>query len=456
MTDARARLARLRAAAEVPTDAAALAIFRIVLGSIGVVSVARIYAYGWADELFFRSRFQFRYFGFGWLPEPTPARVHAALITAAVCGALVATGTFYRVAIIGYALAFAFIELVDVTNYLNHYYLLSWLLVLAAILPLHRAYSVDARRLGLSPYLPAWCTWALRFQVGIVYFYAGLAKFNTDWLLHAQPLQIWLSSRTETPLIGPLLDQLWVAYFMSWAGFLYDTSIAFFLLAGRTRPFAFAAVVAFHVATRALFPIGMFPFIMVGSALVFFSPSWPRRWLGPRSVAPRPPPARSSRWFEAGATVFGLFVLFHVAMPLRCHLYGGNVAWHEQGMRFSWRVMLREKNGAVTYRVRDLDTGKLTEVNPRKYLTDRQAREFSSQPDLILQLAHRIAADRRLLGERVAVHADTRVSWNGRPGAPLIDPEVDLAQVVDGVARASWILPAPTQQPARLSRVASR
>ncbi len=456
MTEAATRWERLRDAALQPTDAAALGVFRVVLGLIGVVSVTRIYAYGWTQDLFFRARFQFRYYGFEWLPSPTPALVHAALITVAVCGALVALGLFYRPAIVGYALAFVYIETTDVTNYLNHYYLLTWLCLLGAALPLHRAYSLDARRLRLAPYAPAWCTWALRFMVGTVYFYAGMAKFNTDWLLHAQPLQIWLSSRTETPVIGPLLDRVWVAYLMAWAGFLYDTSIAFFLLARPTRPYAFLAVVGFHVATRALFPIGMFPFIMVGSALVFFSPSWPRRWLGPaRELAP-PVPTVSPRWFAAGAAAFSLFVGFHTLMPLRCHLYGGDVAWHEQGMRFSWRVMLREKNGAVTYRVRDLASGRTTEVNPRRYLTDRQAREFSSQPDLILQLARVIAADRRAEGERVAVYADTRVSWNGRPGAPLIDPGVDLATVEDGVGRASWILPAPTEPPARFSRVASR
>ena len=44
----------------------------------------------------------------------------------------------------------------------------------------------------------------------------------------------------------------------------------------RTRVVAYAALVVFHVLTGALFPIGMFPVIMIVSALVFFPPDWPR------------------------------------------------------------------------------------------------------------------------------------------------------------------------------------
>ena len=43
----------------------------------------------------------------------------------------------------------------------------------------------------------------------------------------------------------------------------------------RVRLPAYAAAVVFHVATWLLFNIGMFPWIMVVSALVFFTPDWP-------------------------------------------------------------------------------------------------------------------------------------------------------------------------------------
>jgi hypothetical protein len=140
--------------------------------------------------------------------------------------------------------------------------------------------------------------------------------------------------------------------------------------------------------------------------------------------------------------------LVQFLVPLRFALYGGNVRWHEQGMRFSWRVMVREKNGAVTFLVRSKVSGRIWQVSPERYLTRLQEREMSAQPDLILQLAQHIQRDfsTRGLGP-VEVRVDAWASLNGRRMARLIDPEVDLTTVSDGLGRALWILPAPSEAP---------
>src|SRR5690606_34436917 len=99
-------------------------------------------------------------------------------------------------------------------------------------------------------------------------------------------------------------------------------------------------------------------------------------------------------------------------------LYGGDVSWHEQGMRFSWRVMLREKNASVTYLVTDRARGRTYEVAPRRYLTAWQEREFGTQPDLVLQLAHHVAREESArLGREVEVRVDAVASLNGRRSA---------------------------------------
>lgn len=82
---------------------------------------------------------------------------------------------------------------------------------------------------------------------------------------------------------------------------------------------------------------------------------------------------------------------------------------------------------------------------------------MSVQPDLILQLAQRIARDFEAEGKGpVEVHADARASLNGRPAELLVDPEVDLARQEEGLARKSWILPAPDSAPARLRPALAR
>ena len=145
------------------------------------------------------------------------------------------------------------------------------------------------------------------------------------------------------------------------------------------------------------------------------------------------------------------YVALQALLPLRFLAYGGDVLWHEQGMRWSWKVMVREKNGSIDYRVRNAETGREWQVGPMRYLTWRQANEMTGQPDLILQLAHHIAEDfaDRGLGP-VEVRVDALVSLNGRRAARLIDPSADLTRVRDGVAPAGWILPRNDEPPLRV------
>ena len=106
--------------------------------------------------------------------------------------------------------------------------------------------------------------WALRAQLGAVYVFGGIANLNADWLLSAQPMRIWLGNSADAALVGPLLAETWVAYAMSWSGAAFDLAIVGALMWSRTRPAAYAALVAFHLATWLLFPrIGMFPWIMI-------------------------------------------------------------------------------------------------------------------------------------------------------------------------------------------------
>ena len=145
------------------------------------------------------------------------------------------------------------------------------------------------------------------------------------------------------------------------------------------------------------------------------------------------------------------YCVLQVLVPLRHHLYGGNVLWHEQGMRMAWKVMVREKNGSVTYLVTSKKARRTWYVEPREYLTDRQSRELQGQPDLVLQLAHHVAKDFRARGhDDVEIRAEAIVSLNGRSAAPMIDSSVDLSLVEDGLGKAHWILPAPRGPPIHL------
>ena len=78
-------------------------------------------------------------------------------------------------------------------------------------------------------------------------------------------------------------------------------------------------------------------------------------------------------------------------MPLRHLLYPGNVSWTEEGHRFAWHMMLREKSGRAIFTVTDPASGRVWRVRLSDHLTPRQIRKMSTRPDMLLQFAHYLA-----------------------------------------------------------------
>jgi vitamin K-dependent gamma-carboxylase len=447
-------LDRIKAPAARPIDIASLAAFRIIFGTVMFAGIVRFLASGQLPKVYGEPTFFFTYPGFSWVQPWSVTGMYVHYGVLALLAIAIAIGAWHRVACALFAIGFAYTQLIDVTNYLNHHYLVVLIAAQLALVPAHRAWSIDAwRKPALACSLvPAWIVWLLRFQVGVVYVFAGLAKAKADWLLHAQPLNTWLAARTDTPLIGRFFDEPSVALAMSWAGFLFDTTIVVWLSWARTRVPAYLALIVFHGLTGYLFMIGMFPLIMTSAALIFFSPSWPRdvlRRLGlTRAAQPRGQawPALSPRVRRIVTVAISLHVVVQLVLPLRHVVYPGAVLWNEDGMRFAWHVMIREKHGAVTF-VAEVDGGRRVEIPPSTYLTWRQEREMAGQPDLILQLARRIGKDLVAQGHRdVRVRALTSVSLNARRGVPLIDPDRDLLRVRD-LGERDWVLPDPESTP---------
>lgn len=434
-------------------DIASLVVFRVAFGALMTVASLRFFAHGWIHEYYEVPKHFFHYWGFGWV-KPWPGigmYVHYALMV--IAAAFVMVGFRYRESVALFGALFTYAHFCDKTNYLNHYYLVALLSLLMVFLPLDRAGSVRAWRRPEEAWssVPAWCVWLLRFQVGCVYVFGGVAKLKGDWLLHAQPLTIWLGANTEFPLIGRLFAEKWMAYAFSWCGAAFDLSVVGFLSFTRTRLPAYAAVVFFHAVTARLFQLGMFPWMMTVLALVFFEPGFARpllqrlRILRPRGVGEATPVRRSLP--IVGKALIALHVALQVLLPLRHWLYPGNVLWTEQGFRFAWNVMLMEKNGALDMKVVDRASGRTSVIDPHDWLTRYQIKMMSTQPDMILEFAHVVADDLRAKGQEVEVHVESQVSLNGRRPHPLIDPRVDLGRVSEGLGAKPWILPGPTEPP---------
>lgn len=432
-----------------PIDPSSLAVARGLFGLLLLALVVRYLAHGWIDEGFYQPRHFFHYLGLSWVePWPYPGMyVHFGLMAA--CAVALVLGFHHRLAALGYGVLLAYAHACDVTAYLNHYYLLVLLCGVFAVVPASATLAIDAHR-GRTRVatMPAWMLWLVRFQVGCVYVFGGIAKLEPSWLVDGEPLRTWLAARPDFPLLGGLFGEPWVALAASWLAAGFDLTIVGWLSWRRTRAVAYAAVIGFHLVTGMMFQLGLFPWVMTAMATVFFAPSWPRqlvaRWwpvapAAPATGAEHPPPARG--W----TSVLALYGALQVAIPLRHHLYPGDGLWTEQGFRFAWKVMLVEKSGACELRAIDPTTGRRWVISPARYYTPVQAAMMATQPDLILQFAHAAAADLR--GQGVAtprVYADCFVSLHGRPRARLIDPTVDLATARDALAPRPWIHPHPT------------
>ena len=225
----------------IPTHIAPLASFRLIFGLIMFAGVLRFMLKGWVYDLYIAPTFYFKYFGFEFIQPLNAVGMYAVFVVMGVSFLFMAIGFWYRLASILAFLSFTYVELIDKTNYLNHYYFVSIVCLLLIFLPADRFFSLRTLRKPQEQitHLPLYCIGILKIQLGIVYCYAGLAKLNSDWMLKALPLKIWLPAKANIPLVGNLLTKTWVAYLFSWFGAFYDLLIPFFLLLKNYRSIAY-------------------------------------------------------------------------------------------------------------------------------------------------------------------------------------------------------------------------
>ncbi len=432
--------------------ASPLALFRIFFGIMMFISIIRFWYHGWIEKFYIEPKFFFKYYGFEWV-QPLGELTYLLFIICGISSLMVAAGYKYRLSIISFFLSFTYIELMDKTTYLNHYYFISILSFLMIFLPAAVYFSVDAYRDRdkAYQYIPRWSVDAIKLLLGIVYFYAGLAKLQPDWLVRAMPLKIWLPSKYNIPLLGDLMNENWIHYAFSWGGAAYDLFIPFLLLNKRTRSFAFVMVVIFHVLTRVLFPIGMFPYIMIVSAIIFFDPKVHNkvfRWISRLFNINKEQfdNKRTLSYHNTGivkmknAVIIAFFAL-QILIPFRFLMYPGHLFWTEQGFRFSWRVMLMEKAGYANFKIVDGETGNRFYVDNTDFLTAQQEKMMSTQPDMILEYAHFLGEKFEKDGhQNIEVYVESYAALNGRSSMPFINPEVDLMKEKEGFRHKDWIL----------------
>ncbi|MGQ0829526.1 MAG: HTTM domain-containing protein [Bacteroidota bacterium] len=430
---------------------APLALFRVLFGGIMFGSIIRFASKGWIHDLYVKPVFYFTYYGFEWVKPLEKTGMYIIFTLMAIAALLIMLGLFYRFSATVFFIAFTYVELIDKTNYLNHYYFVSIVSFLMILLPAARYFSLDVffKPEKRVTHIPRLFVIVLQLQLGLVYFFAGIAKLTPDWLFDAMPLRIWLPPHTNMPVIGFLMDKVWIAYFFSWFGAIYDLSIPFLLVFKKTRVIAYTLVIVFHIMTYLLFQIGMFPYIMIICTLIFFSENFHLKAVSllqkllPKAVSFDNKVYKLRPIVKQGLV---LFLILHftvqILMPFRYLLYPGKLFWTEQGYRFSWRVMLMEKAGKTFFYITDKDNQRTGEAMTSDYLTANQEKMMATQPDMILQYAHFLKQKYQEQGiKNPEVRAECYVTMNGSGSRLFLDKTVDLTKERDSFKAKKWILP---------------
>lgn len=453
-------IAQLKSSLFKPVDSLFLVVFRIGFAVIMFWEVIRYWSNDWIRLFYIEPDLHFKYYGFEWV-QPWPGDgMYYHFIALGILAIFIGVGFLYRLSSLLFFLAFSYVFFLDQARYLNHFYMVMLISFLLVILPANRSFSLDAK---LWPKLhshrvPAWTLWILRAQLEIIYIYAGLVKINEDWL-NLEPLRMWLSTRSDMPLMGYLFTQDWAIAIAAYGVILLHVIGAPLLLWKRTRLTVFIIYAAFHTLNHFTFNIGIFPWLTLFGTLVFFDPDWPRQLK-----------ARIAKLFKPAnqevATVdstindcpiiapniliqnsllifFSVWLSYQVLFPLRHFLYPGKVSWTEEGHRFAWRMKLRDKEAFADFTILDPVSKRSWYVEPEPYLTEKQARKMPTQPDMILQFAHFLEKKwKQDFGlNDVEVRVNNYVSLNGREPAPMVNPSIDLTKMERNLSHAEWILP---------------
>ena len=427
-----------------PVDIASIVFVRITLGLILFANVLSYLTDQYIRALWIDPEFHFKYFGFGWVDIVPEAYLNVIVFTVSLSALFIAIGFLYRISTFIFFIGFSYLFLLDEALYLNHYYLVILVSFLLIFIPAHSSLSVDSLIWPKirSSVISRWCLWILMFQIGVVYFFGGIAKINADWL-QGWPLRMWVD---EVSFVSGQYKEIFV-YCLAYFGMLFDLLIVPLLLYGRTRIFGLILAIIFHVTNKLLFDIGIFPFASLILTTLYFSPDWPRKILRLKIPADLSESESNinlhiKKYRLLTLTLLSVYVVIQVLLPLRHFLYPGNVSWTEEGHKFAWHMKLRDKSGKIKYFIRDPKTGKEWELRPEIYLTKRQKRKLSTRPNLMIQFAHYIEEQFKQLGyEDVEVRAKARVSLNGRKKQLIVDPHIDLTMHEDSIMAAEWIIP---------------
>lgn len=423
-------------------DNTALIVFRIIFGLLLFLETIGAIFTGWITRNLIDPKFTFSFIGFEFL-EPLPGDwMYIYYVIMGLLGLFVMLGYKYRFSIISFTLMWTATYLMQKSSYNNHYYLLILLGIIMTFQPANAYFSLDVKsnKKIKQISMPQWCKLVFVLQLIIMYSYASIAKIYPDWLDLTTPKML-LKNKQHFPIIGDLLQTDFMVYFIAYGGILFDGLIIPFMLIKSTRKYAFITSIFFHIFNAIVFQVGIFPFLSLSFMVFFFDPKYIRNLFLKKKTLYTKNEFKIPKYKPVFLTVFVIYFLIQIGLPLRHHLIKDDVLWTEEGHRLSWRMMLRVKSGYANYKIINNKTGKSEKVKLKDYLTNKQINSVATKPDVIWQFAQLLKREYAKKNEDVSVYATCKISVNGRPYKNLVKSNVDLTSVSWSVFKHSdWLI----------------
>ncbi|XP_068202139.1 vitamin K-dependent gamma-carboxylase [Palaemon carinicauda] len=264
-----------------PCDPASLAATRILFGIMMFLDLPQERGMGVADKLWGDPNLC-HFPLFNWM-TPLPLRwmliLYGVMI---ICTLLMILGCKWRLSCGVFVTCYWYLFLLDKGTWNNHSYLYGLISTMMLFSDPHRCWSIDSISTPTlrNSHVPLWSYMLLRFQVFLLYFYAGVKKLDPDWLYGFSMQHLsehWVFHPFRLILSNDSIDY----YIIHLGGFTLDFTIGFLLFLDQTRKAALFFGIAFHLMNSQIFSIGMFPWVCMVTMPIFCHMSWPRTLISP-------------------------------------------------------------------------------------------------------------------------------------------------------------------------------
>lgn len=427
---------KIRAHLFKPTTAHLLALFRIAFGLFMVYDILYFMDVGMVEMGLIKPDMLFKYDGLEWITPFSEPVMDGLLTVAMVAAATFALGLYSQVSIAIFWLIFTYFFLQDKAFYNNHLYLFSLLSFVMIFMKTDAVWSLRNMVTGRVPKLiPQWNYDLLKFHFLIVYFYGGIEKLTYDWLVRWEPMRsVLVNSRTDFPNF--IISEPSVAFF-TYGGLLFDLLAGFLLWNKRTRMYTIPVVIFFNIFNHLMFDdIGSFPFIMMVSTIIFFSPdavvdrfrSWGIRIQAVKesAVALVSPKAK-----QLTVIALAVYCFIQVVLPFKPMVLPGDRDWLGTGHRFCWHMKVQTR--AITwmeFAIMDPQYNEPIPVDFTTFINTQQAQVMAQDHAMVVQFCKFLKEEAKARGMvNVRVLADIQVEYNGRKSQYFVDPQLDLSEV---------------------------